>query len=255
MSVLNDLKITELKFNVVLDVPVKSSILTEGLKVVNSLNDLRDAMWSFKTNEDSTYQDSIDLIIDYETVLNVNSEFLERCFKRCIGSTGAIRRRLVNFYGCFLSLEEILKPQVDAYTPLLEEDFDRAYLLLSEAVGQLSCFLLYQFELNKILKEKGNLESINDAVDFWIREVDSKLETIFTVAEFLTIKVMQCNPNMGVFEKYPELLEPFCDLIGEALYDCLDIDLDTVYGIIEGRIDVDEFIHKIEKRETSDGNI
>lgn len=243
------MKIVEIEFKQRLDVLKKSTILTEGMKTIKQLAYLKLRMEDIREDKESTLQDNLDLIVLYEELLALDYDVLYNCGIKSIGTSGAIRRRIMSFCGLFEELRETLKPNVECFVPLDEEEFDNVYSILKESIGQLACYISYQFGFNKI-KEDQPLEEITDAVDYWSRENKHTEEDIKTVGLYVNNLVMSCNPNMGVFEKYPELLIPFCNLVDEFIYDCVDVDIKTIYDVIEGRVEVQDFLKKIEERES-----
>lgn len=248
---IDELKVKELKFNVDLNLVDKVSILEECISTLGSMSSIRDAMDKCRGNAEGDYDEAIDIILDCDKLISNNLEVLPNCKKRFIGSSGPIRRRLNGFFSNFEEFSKVLEPYLELYIPMSEEDFESAFTKLTGAIGQLACYTLYQFELSDCLKPDEDTTEISDVVDYWLRDNSNDYDSIREVAAFLGIQIHDCNPSMGVFEEYPELLEPFSSLVGSAFYDCADISAQTVMDILDGKIDVDEFLEQLEKTEDS----
>lgn len=245
------MNIKDIKFKQGFDSRKKGEILNEGLHVLSESNRLRVAMKEFSENKDSTFQDSMNLVVSYEEFLILETSTLDFCSSVGVGTSGAIRRRITCFGACLNKVKSLLKPNVDAFIPLEEKEFQEVYQYLKEAVGQLACYISYQFGLREIssLDDSSEIEEVTDAVDFWLRDKKKGLDTLRDLATYTNELVIECHPYMGVFEKYDNLLEPFMDLVGEVIYDCADITVKTVLDVIEGRLDVDEFLRDLEEKE------
>ena len=246
---LDNLKVKELKFNIDLNLVDKVSILNECISTIGAMSAIRDAMDKCRDSLDGEYDEAIDLILDCDRLISNGLEVLPTCKKKVIGSSGSIRRRLIGFFINYEAFARVLEPYIELYIPMKEEDFEDAFTKLTAAIGQLSCYAFYQFNLKDCEIDDSDVTEVSDVVDYWLRDNSNEYGSIREVAQFLELQIQTCNPTMGVFEKYPELLEPFSNLVGSAFYDCADISAQKVMDIIDGKIDVDEFLEQLEKTE------
>lgn len=197
----------------------------------------------------SSYEDSFGYLLDLEEVAGMDISAEEVINSDACGVNEVVNRRIDMFILNFKDLHKMVKGFCDDFLPLSEEDLRLLGINLKISLGQLACFLYYELSLtdysdtdeSKYPDENSEL----DVIDYlkikkgWDdRDLHSFANSMFQI-------ILECNPSMGVFEKYPDLLEPFSELVGEDLYDCIDLDLGTVLDVVEGKMSLDTFREKL----------
>lgn len=197
-----------------------------------------------------TFEDSIALIPKFEEITLLNFVVLDDAVLNGLGSTPAIRRRLLASTCYYKDLVEELEPCVEAYIPLSDSDFERVFKLVRSTLGQLACYIGYQFDLdqyfNMDIDDFENQDIISDVLDRYMSKGHTGKD-ILQLSRDINETIISTHPYMGVFEKYPDLLEPFCEVAGEYTYDCVDMSINDIKDVLDGNVDIKDLLEKLDK--------
>lgn len=225
----------------------KVKYLEDSLKILGALCDKSIEINENLESDVKTLDESLGLLMSLEELLSVDFESLVVFKERSLGSTASLRRRVTNFLEIIEVVITKVEEQTYCFSPFDTEELRDLNRLLSEASGNLSSFIYHQFEFRELDNEDSILE-INDALDYFMTKQKEDDVWIKNLAKHLDSVTKSFKPTLGAFEKYPELLEPFSELVGADLYDCFNIDIKTIKDIVEGRIDVQEFSERLEEK-------
>lgn len=235
----------------------KTAILKEGLNNFRTLLEIGGLMRDFLKSGEQTVDAGMDLLIRVESLLTIRNDVLFNADKQHIGSTGSIRRRLSCYRICFEEFCKEITPNVEMFLPFTTEQLTEVTTTLEETIGHLASFVEYQFGFNELLTvtSEDDVDGIYDAVDMYMRESGITLGELITLSKELQSVILACKPHMELFELYPGLLEPFSNLVGADLYDCEEIDLQTVRDVIDGKLPVEDFLETLEAMREERGDI
>lgn len=245
--------IRELEFNKTLggtginDVNEKAEILKDSISLITELT----GILSLVSQELQSNGNDITLVLQSEQILSFDLYRLKEFNENLCGSTTALRRRMKTTLGLIDTIQGMVESAVEVFYPYSTEELLKLEELLKECIGNLSCFTYNQFGFSEfVLNEELPLEEIDvyDAVDVYMKRNKKTLQDISDLATSLNNLLRKCNPKIDAFERYPELLEPFSELVGASVYDLEDIDLITVKKVIDGDMSVDEFNAMLDER-------
>lgn len=224
----------------------KVKYLEEGLKILGVLCEKSVEVNELLTSDVKTFDNSLKLLMSLEELLNIDLETLKVFRDRCLGSTPSYRRRVSRFLDILEVALGTIEKQTFCFIPFTTEELTALNKLLSESSGNLSSFIYHQFEFKDIDNDEP-IEEINDVLDYFITKQKVDDAWIKNLAKYLDSVIKSFKPSLGAFERYPELLEPFSELVGSDLYDCFNIDIKTIKDIVDGKIDIQEFSEKLEE--------
>ena len=245
------MKIVEKSFmklagNNVKDVNEKVYYLEGCLSAINAINDV---LMKIDTYEESSkeFDDSILLLMDTETLLTLNLDPIETLYEKFLPSTPALIRRVNTFILAMEDAKKVIESQVELYIPYEADELKELKSNLITAVGNIACYTYFEFGFKDIYRLKDEpLKEVYDCIDMFMAKASLDEEGIKNISSLLNKLIDIYRPNIGVFERYPDLLEPFSELVGEDLYDCVDIDLKVIEDLINGKISVDDFKVQLE---------
>lgn len=235
----------------------KTALLKEGINNFKTLLEVGELMREFLKSGEQTVDAGMDLLIRVESLLTIRNDVLFDANKQHIGSSGSIRRRLECYKICFDEFCKEIAPNIEMFLPFTTEQLTEVTRMLEETIGQLASFVEYQFGFNEILSatSETDIDGIYDAVDMYMRETGASVEDLIQMSKELQSVVLACKPRMELFELYPGLLEPFSALVGADLYDCEEIDLQTVRDVVDGKMPVEDFLENLEAMREARGDI
>lgn len=240
------LEMRKLGENTLYTLEEKGNLLVKCIKDFNILNSMFIKHKDFVKNSTS-FEDSFVYLLDLEEIQTMRIDEEKFLNKNVLSINETVDRRIDMFVLAFESLHELVSDYIADFQPLSKGDLNRLEFYLKASLGQLSCYIYYELGL-KSYETNDTMPSESeklDVVDFIESNFHYDDNDITELANKLSSVVLECNPSMGVFEKYPELLEPFSELVGEDLYDCIDLDLKTVMDVIEGKMPIADFNEKL----------
>jgi septum formation topological specificity factor MinE len=172
-------------------------------------------------------------------------------FKCCYNDS--VQRRIDSAVHYLGLLEEQIVQVSTAFIPV-DEETKKVLLKLCEIVlGDLACFIYFQFDLDKIQaqiangKKQSELE-ITVAVGRYLEESGKSLTGFL---EVLTEVMNNHRPTFTIFEEFPELEAEFYDIAGAYIkdFDRLSdfITADVVKAVVFNESDVEEIIKSLER--------
>lgn len=232
-------------------------IVKTGLNVIEHLNNLRVFLNDNKEKALNDFDSASDILVYTEDMLNVPWDNLKIAFSRMLGSTPSQRRRLNFFNGSYQALLNIIDKNTTMWLPYDKESYEKIQGLIKESLGQICCYLYYQFELGTVynLEDNEDIFSLSDAFDYWKTEKGVSDKELKNLVNFIFDTTLECRPTMGVFEMHPEYLEPFQEIVGQAIYDCEDVSLREIKEVVNGNVPVEDFLEELEKRHEANGDI
>lgn len=240
------MRIKEMEFNSVLatlkiSVEDKNRYLTQCIDVQASLYSILEEVKNYREILSPSIDEGSNLLMISEEALSLDTSLIRDIRKKFIASTPSLRRRSISFCLCFDQLCEIINNNIEVFIPYTVEELNSLEMCLKQCCGHLACFILYQFGLNDVICDFNEDVEIFDVLDFYMRKNGLDFETTRIMAIHLKDVMREFNPSMGIFEMYPDLIEPFSDLVGEEIYDAEMLDLDTVMSVINGEMSVEKF--------------
>lgn len=229
-----------------LDLVEKVETFNYFVKLQDSLDKCFKSIENYKKIERITEEDSFDLLEDTEKLLTVDRAKLDRFQDGFYASTPSYRRRVETCQRYLGSICELIEDKTSIYLPYTSEEVDSLERWLKEALGNLTCFVYYQYELDLILAQDEVIE-INDVQNRYIEQEGKDVEWLKSFANYTRELLDSCKPNIGILERYPELIEPLERVVGASLYDCRVLQLNTIMDVLNGKITIDEFQEILEK--------
>lgn len=173
------------------------------------------------------------------------------------GNTVPVGRRLNSFATDFINFYKDSEEYIKPYIPLTDEQVKHLKLLCKNAIGNLSTFIYYEFELDDTLTQIKSGEEITVNIDIYNYIQEQKWDLAKTI-ERLKASVESYRPNLPIFEAHPELEDDFYDKAGAYVHDFDLVDalltLDDVIKVATGAItDLEKFIKEVEGRGKIDG--
>lgn len=239
---------------------VTSEFVKECFDSLNSLLKVDKYLLSadeFKVNfpeefdNESDYQfDRLDILDEYTA--KPQPALLLALGREYAGLTISIGRRLHSFSENVMEFYELSKEYTKPYIPLTEEQNKKLKSLCKSAIGNLSTFIYYEFELDDTLNQIKSGEEITVNINIYNYAKEQKWDLSKTI-ERLKASVIGYRPNLPIFEAYPELEDDFYDNVGSYVHD-FDIleeylTLDDIVKVSTGSVDdLEKFIKKIEER-------
>ncbi|MGL4950166.1 MAG: hypothetical protein ACRC5M_07260 [Anaeroplasmataceae bacterium] len=242
------MKVVELVFNSTAVTGVKNLeekvlYLKDSLKVQYEIMGIAVALENYINSTDKSFNSGIELVMDTERLLTIDTSSMEKLSTHYLPSLPSLRRRVRGFLELFSKCKEIVEEQSDAFVPYLDETSVVLMKLLKECLGQISCFIYHQFGFSELLfvDSIDEIEEIYDTMDAYMRSNSFSLKDMINIAIQLKTCINIANPLLGVFERYPELLEPFERLVGADLFDSANLDIKTIMSVIDGTTSITDF--------------
>lgn len=233
--------------NAVKDVNEKVDYLEGCLSTINKVNEVIIKIDDYIESTNKDFDSSILLVMDTEALLSYGFDIVQTIYDKFLPSTPALVRRVNSFILSIEDAKKIIKNQTELYIPYDDDDLNDLKSYLTDAVGNLACYTYFEFGFDSIYHLGSNpIEEIYDCLDTFARKSSLDEQGIKKIAVLLNKLIDIYKPCIGVFERYPELLEPFSKLVGEDLYDCVDIDLQVIESVINGKLSVDDFKVQLE---------
>ena len=268
------MKIYDLKFNSTAVTPVittefKVKLLNDCLNLIDSVFDVYNkgmkgsgkdsdeaSVSSAFSRKQESLDDSLEYILECEKLSVIDIETLEQTSSFELGRTAGIRRRLRTAIKSFKAAVEVINSHSKTFIPFLPDELDDLLDLFDTTLGNLACFVYHQFEL--INYTQSNVyEEMSNVLDIYLRENGGlSQDDLYVLSVRVRAIMQQFAPKIGVFDKYPELLEQFSELVGEDLYDCEFITIDLVKDLLSGKVNLEDFRNyitsKIEEDDSSE---
>lgn len=140
-----------------------------------------------------------------EEILDIDTEGVVERFINNLATANDLTHRRLNDYKTELDkAKELVSELCEAYQPLMPEEVARVKHLLYEAVGHVALFIYDQFDF------EGFKNSNGEEVDATLYTYgDTHDESILTIVNFVSHCTELFEPNMSLFDKYPQLEEEF----------------------------------------------
>lgn len=208
----------------------------------------------FEDDEDYQYQ-RLDILEDF--ISKDQPTLLMVLGREYAGNTVSVGRRLNAFSSYIAKFYKDSKEYIKPYIPLTDEQVNHLKNLCKNAIGNLSTFIYYEFELDETLNQIKSGEEVTINIDIYNYIKEQKWDLTKTI-ERLKASVESYRPNLPIFEAHPELEDDFYDKVGSYVHDFDLVDelltLDDVIKVSTGAVDdLEKFIKEIEGRGKIEG--
>lgn len=239
------------------DLVERVSIVRSSVKVIKELIKFRDFLLASESTALSDFDLASDVLLKSEELLNVDWSVLKATCERRLGDSASIRRRLMMFEESYKTLVNRIERNTSMWLSYDEATYTQILNTSNESLGQLCCYLYYQFSLGTVynLEEGEEIKELSDAIDYWKTDDSVSDSDLKDLVEVIFNYLLKCNPSMGVFERHPELLAPFEELVGQSIYDCEDMSLLDIKNVTSGKISPEDFIEALEKKHEKNGEV
>lgn len=245
------MKIVELNLNKSvlgsIDTEDKINILSTGVMCYENMIEYLAQLQQYIKQDNTSVDDGLDLLMLIEPITTMNISYIEKFNNYVLGTNNNIRRRVLSFITSYRNTVELVEKNTSIFLPFTKDELQDVIDSLSNTVGNLICFLFYQFGFSDLylVKDIDEVQQLNDVMDMYMRKNGISLETVIQMARNMRVELIACNPIMNVFEKYPEYLDSFVELIGEDLYDCQDATPTQIKAVVEGDLTVEELMEQL----------
>ena len=181
---------------------------------------LRDSEFQDMSPEDYSYS-----MLDYiEEIIIPGFDFsvVEKYARQAIGGLDSTIRRLKDSYYNMRKVKPLLENAVDEYTPLEDSMIETMSTLSYQAVGNLNRVLLADIKIEEAYtsSKEGEMVIPHSLV---VSLTQNDLDINDFVVEVVKDKVVY-EPVENIFDKYPELEEPFYDVLGLYISDIEELE-------------------------------
>ncbi|MNM62909.1 hypothetical protein D3C81_742580 [compost metagenome] len=222
------------------------------LDLVTTIDTFVRKSMDFLESGSGDYLKSEELLLDSEKILAFDRQYIMNMDNFKLATTESLRRRVEHINLCFNKSIELMENNINLFIPYTTSELEAVTAVLKECEGHLASFLLYQYGLDEFYT--GEIECVFDVIEYWMSKSKIDIEHIKNLAIYLQKAMLKFRPSMGVFEYYPDLLEPFSALVGSDLYECEDITLDIVTKVLDGNMTITEFQEYLEaQRQANEG--
>lgn len=163
-----------------------------------------------------------------------------------------LNRRLRDFFSNFDVANELIDDALYNYIPLTLDEVNKIKHFVSEAIGNLSICLYYQFSLDDTVSSVANLSELEVDVNVYKYTQANGVDV-----NSLALQIKECwlehRPTLPIFEEYPELEELFYEVAGAYVqdFDALEeyVTANDIFIIVNSTgLDIEEKVKEIESR-------
>lgn len=230
----------------------REEFLSQCLDIINKGKTLIN---EFNKSFDYSLDEEFILLQDADEFLTNSIGIIEDYTEGFSSNNMSFQRRLADFnLGYKISLA-LIDDNTSKFIPFTRENKQEIVVELKESIGHLACYVYNYFDFKSIVETEGNVDTIYDCMDYYMRRNNYGMDTMITIGNYLFDLMVEFNPSMGVFEKYPELVEPFSQLVGVDFYELDDLNLETVMNVVNGKTSIAEFEKMLEAKRTKNGDL
>lgn len=226
--------------------------------VTKSLNELiKECNQYLKGCEDKSidpFEAGLDLLYNLAKIDQIDVSSIEIFGSKVLGSSPAIRKRPIDFQDYFSSAKKLIDQRLSSFVTFDAKELQTLLYKLKNAEGHLICLLLHSTDLfsfsSRRIKMHGYPTFITSGLNNYFKNQGISRDDWTEITDNLIALQEACRTDMGIFEKCPDLLEPFEDLVGEAFYDCVDLSKEDIQSVLSGKMSVEELLDMIELKDS-----